>query len=258
MRPAGEDKARLRARQNEGPGRAGPRLLDETTAVWQRGHEKGLHMTNLTTPPTRTRPAPSLRQLLIAFAKGVGLLFAGVFVAASLLGLYWWFATYVLLPTSRLQEVPATIVEAAAGERGGPQATAAAPQVSQATADIGAGFWSRVRAELATMDEHLAARRGTFGDMFGAVNAFFSALAFACVFYALILQRQDLRLQRQELEDTRLVAVTSALLQAHTGNIEAAFQAARLKESSMSQDLVAEIAASRNQIKTLLSRLNTE
>lgn len=47
------------------------------------------------------------------------------------------------------------------------------------------------------------AERGTFGDMFGAVNALFSGLAFAGVIYAIILQRQELRLQRLELEQTR-------------------------------------------------------
>lgn len=54
------------------------------------------------------------------------------------------------------------------------------------------------------------ADRGTFGDMFGAVNALFSGLALAGVIYAILLQRQelslqrrDLFLQRQELELTR-------------------------------------------------------
>ena len=41
--------------------------------------------------------------------------------------------------------------------------------------------------------------RGQFGDMFGAVNSLFSALAFAGVLLAIILQRQELQLQRQEL-----------------------------------------------------------
>ena len=45
--------------------------------------------------------------------------------------------------------------------------------------------------------------RGTFGDMFGAVNSLFSGLALAGVIYAIILQRQELALQRQELELTR-------------------------------------------------------
>jgi len=45
--------------------------------------------------------------------------------------------------------------------------------------------------------------RGTFGDMFGAINSLFSGLAFAGVIYAIILQRKELQLQREELEATR-------------------------------------------------------
>ena len=40
---------------------------------------------------------------------------------------------------------------------------------------------------------------GEFGDMFGAVNALFSGLAFAGVILAILLQRQELKLQREEL-----------------------------------------------------------
>jgi hypothetical protein len=42
--------------------------------------------------------------------------------------------------------------------------------------------------------------RGQFGDMFGAVNAFFSGLALVGIVYNIMLQRKELRLQRQELE----------------------------------------------------------
>ena len=37
--------------------------------------------------------------------------------------------------------------------------------------------------------------RGTFGDLFGAVNALFSGLAFAGLIYTIVLQKQDLELQ---------------------------------------------------------------
>jgi hypothetical protein len=47
------------------------------------------------------------------------------------------------------------------------------------------------------------AERGTFGDMFGGVNALFSGLAFAGVIYAILLQRRDLELQRVELRGQR-------------------------------------------------------
>lgn len=41
--------------------------------------------------------------------------------------------------------------------------------------------------------------RGTFGDLFGAVNALFSGLAFAGLIYTIVLQKQDLELQRNEI-----------------------------------------------------------
>jgi hypothetical protein len=34
---------------------------------------------------------------------------------------------------------------------------------------------------------------GIFGDMYGAFNAFFSGLAFLCLFFALLMQRRELR-----------------------------------------------------------------
>ncbi len=45
--------------------------------------------------------------------------------------------------------------------------------------------------------------RGTFGDMFGTINALFAGLAFAGIIYAIFLQRKDLELQRRELQLTR-------------------------------------------------------
>jgi hypothetical protein len=41
------------------------------------------------------------------------------------------------------------------------------------------------------------AERGQFGDLFGSVNALFSGLAFAGLIYAILLQRQELSLQRE-------------------------------------------------------------
>lgn len=45
--------------------------------------------------------------------------------------------------------------------------------------------------------------RGTFGDMFGSINALFSGLALAGIILTILLQRKELKLQRQELKDTR-------------------------------------------------------
>lgn len=42
--------------------------------------------------------------------------------------------------------------------------------------------------------------RGSFGDMFGSINALFSGLAFAGLFFTVLLQRQELQLQRHELK----------------------------------------------------------
>src|SRR5687768_16121081 len=44
--------------------------------------------------------------------------------------------------------------------------------------------------------------RGTFGEMFGSVNALFSGLAFAALIYTIFLQRRELRLHHQEIELT--------------------------------------------------------
>lgn len=44
--------------------------------------------------------------------------------------------------------------------------------------------------------------RGTFGDMFGAVNALFSGFAFAGLIITLIMQYEELSMQRKELEKT--------------------------------------------------------
>lgn len=54
------------------------------------------------------------------------------------------------------------------------------------------------------------ADRGSFGEMFGAVNALFSGLAFAGVICAILLQREDLALQRTELQLTREQHAASA------------------------------------------------
>nr|WP_297911130.1 hypothetical protein [uncultured Allomuricauda sp.] len=56
-------------------------------------------------------------------------------------------------------------------------------------------------------------QRGTFGDLFGAVNALFSGMAFAGLIYTIILQKQDINLQRQEIAANRLELKKSAKAQ---------------------------------------------
>ncbi|WP_417246560.1 putative phage abortive infection protein [Celeribacter sp.] len=48
--------------------------------------------------------------------------------------------------------------------------------------------------------------RGTFGDMFGAVNALFTGLAFAFVVYGLAVQRHEVKLLTEELQGTKRLA----------------------------------------------------
>lgn len=68
------------------------------------------------------------------------------------------------------------------------------------TALIVVGIWAIAGALLldSTNDTFLG-DRGTFGDMFGAVNALFSGLAFAGIIFTIFLQRRELQLQRDEL-----------------------------------------------------------
>ena len=55
--------------------------------------------------------------------------------------------------------------------------------------------------------------RGTFGDMFGAINALFSGFAFAGVIIALFMQKTELSLQREELRLTREELAKSTVAQ---------------------------------------------
>ncbi len=55
--------------------------------------------------------------------------------------------------------------------------------------------------------------RGPFGDLFGAVNALFSGLAFAGLIYTIILQKRDLEMQRTEIKMNRAELKKSAAAQ---------------------------------------------
>ena len=54
-------------------------------------------------------------------------------------------------------------------------------------------------ANLLVFQTMKAEERGTYGDMFGAVNALFSGLAFLGVIIAILMQREELQLQRADL-----------------------------------------------------------
>lgn len=57
------------------------------------------------------------------------------------------------------------------------------------------------------------ADRGTFGDLFGAVNALFSGLAFAALLYTIVLQRDEIRQNREEIVLNRKELSKAAKLQ---------------------------------------------
>jgi len=60
--------------------------------------------------------------------------------------------------------------------------------------------WIYTYYQLKDLDPNI---RGTFGDMFGSINALFSGLALAGIIITILLQQKELRLQRQELSETR-------------------------------------------------------
>ncbi|ROO12126.1 hypothetical protein BK673_06165 [Pseudomonas fluorescens] len=53
------------------------------------------------------------------------------------------------------------------------------------------------------IDEISISKSGTFGDSFGVLNALFTGLGFAGLLITIFLQREDLRLTRSELSETR-------------------------------------------------------
>ena len=53
------------------------------------------------------------------------------------------------------------------------------------------------------IDEYSISKAGTFGDSFGALNSLFTGLGFAGLLITIFLQREDLKLTRMELSETR-------------------------------------------------------
>jgi hypothetical protein len=69
------------------------------------------------------------------------------------------------------------------------------------------------------------AERGQFGDLYGAINALFSGLAFAGVIVTILLQSRELALQREELAATRTELARAATAQEET--LKAATESAK-------------------------------
>lgn len=76
---------------------------------------------------------------------------------------------------------------------------------------------------------------GAFGDQYGALNTFFSGLAFAGLVIAILLQREDLKLQREEMREARAEAAKQTE--------EAAAQTALMAEQTLSASLFSYIEA---------------
>lgn len=88
--------------------------------------------------------------------------------------------------------------------------------------------------------------RGTIGDMFGAVNALFSGLAFAALIYTIILQREDIKMNRAEIESNREELKKSVIAQQNSQQA--------LQEQALQTHLTAKI----NAISTVINYYNIQ
>jgi hypothetical protein len=77
--------------------------------------------------------------------------------------------------------------------------------------------------------------RGQAGDLFGSINALFSGLAFAGVIIAILLQREELELQRHEIAANRLELARAASAQEKLYRSARLFEAIRYVEDADSR-----------------------
>lgn len=87
------------------------------------------------------------------------------------------------------------------------------------TAIVVIGLWVWTYFALVDRDKDW---RGTFGDMFGGINALFSGLAFGGIIITILLQSKELSLQRDELKNTTEELKRTANAQEDTGKAVAA------------------------------------
>jgi flagellar basal body-associated protein FliL len=69
------------------------------------------------------------------------------------------------------------------------------------------GYWFKGQSIVPGIN---VSEKGQFGDMFGALNTFFSALAFAAIFFTVVIQIKQLRDQQEELQRTEQLQRQSA------------------------------------------------
>lgn len=108
--------------------------------------------------------------------------------------------------------------------------------------------WWIIRCHYADVTDFYTAR-GTFGDQFGAVNALFSALAFAGLIYTIILQMNELRYQREELIDNRneMVRQTREFKQQNAALKKQTFENTFFNMLSLQQQIVNELSITEQQ-----------
>ncbi|UTW68315.1 hypothetical protein KFE94_14455 [bacterium SCSIO 12643] len=88
--------------------------------------------------------------------------------------------------------------------------------------------------------------RGTFGDLFGAVNALFSGLAFAGLIYTIVLQKNDLEFQKNEIALNRTELKKTAKAQKNS------------EKALIEQVEQMKIASRLNALKTLIDYYNIQ
>ena len=84
--------------------------------------------------------------------------------------------------------------------------------------------------------------RGTFGDMFGAVNALFSGAALAGIIYSIILQRKELKETREELRRAAKAHEESVKLSAYTAMLNVYSEQANYIHEVINKRPTAELA----------------
>jgi len=98
-----------------------------------------------------------------------------------------------------------------------------------------------------------AKSRGELGDMFGTVNALFSGLAFAALIYTLLMQKEELGLQRKVLEQqVAETKITSKELKSQTFEMSQQVSAMHAQAGAMRSQSMA-LAAMVDTVKNMLA-----
>lgn len=85
--------------------------------------------------------------------------------------------------------------------------------------------------------------RGVYGDMFGAVNSVFSGFAFAGVVYAIVLQRYEVAISREELRRTKEImeSQAGAIAEQNAATMRKAFEDTFFQLLTMHQEILKSI-----------------